>query len=143
MVLSLGVPVPIFVSVYNTLPASVYIIDRIFPGGRPPVTLLQLVSASVTLVTASVLVVTQVGLDFSDSAYFWLVVGVICSVTYTLHCRFEICVIKRQSSSFVIISSSGSLMPATAPGIGCITTQCSASLSSPPPLSIWRRLSRP
>ena len=77
-------------SVYNTLPASVYIIDRIFPGGRPPVTLLQLVSASVTLVTASVLVVTQVGLDFSDSAYFWLVVGVICSVTYTLHCRFVI-----------------------------------------------------
>lgn len=82
-----GVPVPIFVSVYNTLPASVYIIDRIFPGGRPPVTLLQLASASVTLVTATVLVVTQVGLDFSDSAYFWLVVGVICSVTYTLHCR--------------------------------------------------------
>ena len=77
-------------SVYNTLPASVYIIDRIFPGGRPPVTLLQLASASVTLVTATVLVVTQVGLDFSDSAYFWLVVGVICSVTYTLHCRFVI-----------------------------------------------------
>ena len=138
--LFLGVPVPIFVSVYNTLPASVYIIDRIFPGGRPPVTLLQLVSASVTLVTASVLVVTQVGLDFSDSAYFWLVVGVICSVTYTLHCRFVICMIQSKSS---VISSSGSLMPATAPGIGCITTQCSASLSSLPPLSIWRRLSRP
>ena len=85
-----GVPVPIFVSVYNTLPASVYIIDRIFPGGRPPVTVLQLVSASLTLVTASVLVATQIGLDFSDTAYFWLVVGVICSVTYTLHCRFTI-----------------------------------------------------
>ena len=97
MVLVPGVPVPIFVSVYNTLPASVYIIDRIFPAGRPPVTLLQLVSASVTLVTASVLVVTQVGLDFSDSAYFWLVVGVICSVTYTLHCRFLICMIQKVS----------------------------------------------
>ena len=70
-------------SVYNTLPAAIYIIDRIFPGGRPPVGLLQLGAASVTLVTAAVLVLTQVGLDFSDSAYFWLVVGVICSATYT------------------------------------------------------------
>jgi len=82
-----GVPVPIFISVSNTLPASIYIIDRIFPGGRPPVTLLQLAAASITLVTASVLVITKIGLDFSDTAYFWLLVGVICQVTYTLHGR--------------------------------------------------------
>ena len=30
----------------------------------------------------------QVGLDFSDSAYFWLVVAVITSGAYCLHCRF-------------------------------------------------------
>jgi len=82
-----GVPLPIFVSVYNTLPASIYIIDRIFPGGRPPVGVLQLGAAVITVTTATVLVLTQVGLDFSDSAYFWLVVGVVCSATYTLHCR--------------------------------------------------------
>ena len=37
--------------------------------------------------TASVLVITKIGLDFSDTAYFWLLVGVICQVTYTLHGR--------------------------------------------------------
>jgi len=82
-----GVSVPIFVSVLNTLPAAIYVIDRIFPGGRPPVDLLQLAGAVVTLASATALVLTQVGLDFSDSAYFWLLVAVICTVAYTLHCR--------------------------------------------------------
>ena len=49
---------------------------------------LQLGAASVTVITAAIIVLTQVGLDFSDSAYFWMVVGVICSATYTLHCRY-------------------------------------------------------
>jgi len=82
-----GISIPVFVSVYNTLPASIYIIDRIFPGGRPPVGVLQLGAASVTLITATVLVLTHVGLNFSETAFFWLVVGVVCSVAYTLHTR--------------------------------------------------------
>ena len=74
-------------SVLNTLPAAIYVIDRIFPGGRPPVDWLQLTGALVTLASATAIVLTQVGLEFSDSAYFWLLVAVICHVAYTLHCR--------------------------------------------------------
>ena len=76
-------------SVLNTLPAGIYVIDRLFPGGqgRPPVDILQLAGAVVTLASATALVLTQVGLDFSDSAYFWLVVSVTCCLAYTLHCR--------------------------------------------------------
>ena len=82
-----GVPLPVFVSVLNTIPASIYVIDRIFPGGRPPVDILQLAGAIVTLASATALILTQVGLEFSDSAYFWLLVAVTCYVAYTLHCR--------------------------------------------------------
>jgi len=81
-----GVPIPIYVSVYNTLPATVYLLDTVLPN-RPPVGPLQLGSAVVTLVTGGGLVLSQVGLDFSDSAYFWLVVGVVCSAAYCLHTR--------------------------------------------------------
>jgi len=57
-----GTPIPIFVSVYNVLPAAIYALDRILPG-------------------------PQVGLDFYDSSYFWLVTGVVTSGVYCLHCR--------------------------------------------------------
>eukprot|EP00092_Neocalanus_flemingeri_P024574 GFUD01026653.1.p1 GENE.GFUD01026653.1~~GFUD01026653.1.p1 ORF type:complete len:307 (+),score=73.85 GFUD01026653.1:98-1018(+) len=81
-----GVPIPIFVSVYNTLPASIYLLDRVLPD-HPPVGPLQFGSAVTTLVSGGILVLSQIGLDFSDSAYFWLVVGVVCSAAYCLHCR--------------------------------------------------------
>jgi len=81
-----GVPIPIFVSVYNTLPATIYLLDTVLPN-RPPVGPLQLGSAVTTLVTGGGLVLSQIGLDFSDSAYFWLVVGVVCSAAYCLHTR--------------------------------------------------------
>ena len=38
-------------------------------------------------VELSLSLINQVGLDFSDSAYFWLVVAVVCSGSYALHCR--------------------------------------------------------
>jgi len=81
-----GVPIPIYVSVYNTLPATIYLLDTVLPN-RPPVGPLQLGSAVTTLVTGGGLVLSQIGLDFSDSAYFWLVVGVVCSAAYCLHTR--------------------------------------------------------
>jgi len=84
------VPIPVFVAVYNTLPAAVYLLERLLPGGaqgRPPSSPLQAGCSVVTLVTGAILVLVQVGLDFSDSAYFWLVVGVITSGAYCLHCR--------------------------------------------------------
>jgi len=81
-----GVPIPIFVSVYNTLPATIYLLDTVLPN-RPPVGPLQLGSAVTTLATGGILVLCQIGLDFSDSAYFWLVVGVVCSAAYCLHTR--------------------------------------------------------
>lgn len=85
-----GVPIPIYVSVLNTLPAAVYVLDRLLPGSsqsRPPSSPLQMGCSIVTLVTGTVLVLSQVGLDFSDSAYFWLVVAVVTSGAYCLHCR--------------------------------------------------------
>jgi len=85
-----GVPIPIYVSVWNSLPAGVYVLDRLVPGGqqgRPPTSPLQAGCSLLCLLTGTVLVLTQVGLDFSDSAYFWLVVGVITSGAYCLHCR--------------------------------------------------------
>jgi len=81
-----GLPIPIFVSVYNTLPASIYILDRVLPN-QPPTGPLQFGSAVITLASGGVLVLSQIGLDFSDSAYFWLVVGVVCSGAYSIHCR--------------------------------------------------------
>jgi drug/metabolite transporter (DMT)-like permease len=80
------VPIPIYVSVFNTLPAIIYLLDTVLPN-RPPVGPLQLGSAVATLLTGGGLVLSQVGLNFSDSAYFWLVVGVVCSAAYTLHTR--------------------------------------------------------
>jgi len=81
-----GVSIPIFVSVYNTLPATIYLLDTVLPN-RPPVGPLQLGAAFINLITGGVLVLSQVGLNFSDSAYFWLVVGVVCSAAYCLHTR--------------------------------------------------------
>jgi len=81
-----GVSIPIYVSVFNTLPASIYLLDTVLPN-RPPVGPLQLASAILTLSSGSILVISQIGLDFSDSAYFWLVVGVVCSAAYCLHTR--------------------------------------------------------
>jgi len=81
-----GLPIPIFVSVYNILPASIYLLDRVLPH-QAPTGHLQFGAALVTLVSGVVLVLSQIGLDFSDSAYFWLVVGVVCSAAYCLHCR--------------------------------------------------------
>lgn len=83
-----GVPVPIFVSVFNTLPALIYLLDRVIAKtGAPPASPLQFGASICTLATGSVLVLSQISLDFSDSAYFWLVVGVVTSAAYCLHCR--------------------------------------------------------
>jgi len=81
-----GLPIPIFISTYNILPAVVYLLDFLVPS-RPPIAPLQAVAALVSIVTAASLVFGQIGLQFDDSAYFWLVVGVICSLAHTLHCR--------------------------------------------------------
>jgi len=83
-----GVPIPIFVSVFNTLPAVIYLLDRLLPkSGGPPTSVLQVCASIGTLSTGSILVLSQISLNFSDSAYFWLVVGVVCSAAYCLHCR--------------------------------------------------------
>jgi len=83
-----GIPLPIFVCVFNTLPAIIYIIDRVFSkAGSPPVSPLQVVSSICTLITGSLLVISKISINFGDSAYFWLVVGVVCSTAYCLHCR--------------------------------------------------------
>lgn len=85
-----GVPIPVYVSVLNSLPAAVYLLDRLAPSGsqgRPPSSPLQLACSCIALSTSTVLVLSQVGLDFSDSAYFWLVVAVVTSGAYCLHCR--------------------------------------------------------
>jgi len=85
-----GIPIPVYVSVLNSVPAGVYLIDRIFPAGaqgRPPSSPLQLACSVIAVATGTILVLSQVGLDFSDSAYFWLVVAVVCSGSYALHCR--------------------------------------------------------
>jgi len=82
-----GLPIPVCVSVWNTLPASLYLLDRLLPGGRPGAGPLQLAAAAITTATGALLVLTQAGLEFSDSAYFWLVVGVVCSLAHCLHCR--------------------------------------------------------
>ena len=47
----------------------------------------------------------QVGLDFSDSAYFWLVVAVITSGAYCLHCRFPTNVYTRLRMYLELIGS--------------------------------------
>ena len=47
----------------------------------------------------------QVGLDFSDSAYFWLVVAVITSGAYCLHCRFPTNIYKRLRTYLELIGS--------------------------------------
>lgn len=84
-----GTSIPIFVSVYNVLPASIYALDSLLPGpqGRPPGAPLQTGCCVVVLLTGASLVISQVGLDFYDSAYFWLVTGIVTSGVYCLHCR--------------------------------------------------------
>merc|ERR1712025_1107780 len=64
------------------------IIDRVFSkAGSPPVSPLQVVSSICTLITGSLLVISKISINFGDSAHFWLVVGVVCSTAYCLHCR--------------------------------------------------------
>jgi len=85
-----GVPIPIFVSVFNILPALIYLLDRLLPkSGAPPTSVLQVCSSIMTLCTGSILVLSQISLNFGDSAYFWLVVGVVCTAAYCLHCRIS------------------------------------------------------
>jgi hypothetical protein len=80
------IPVSVYISVQNTLPAGIYLLDRVFPG-RPPTPPLQGVCSVITLLTGIGLVVVETSLDFQDSAYFWIIVGVSCTVASTLHSR--------------------------------------------------------
>lgn len=81
-----SIPVPIFISCYNIIPALISLLDFAVPS-RPPIAPLQTVASLLSIITGSCLIIGQVGLTFNDSAYFWLVVGIICTLAHTLYCR--------------------------------------------------------
>jgi len=81
-----SIPIPIFISCYNIIPALISLLDFAVPS-RPPVAPLQTVASVVSIITGSCLIIGQVGLTFDDSAYFWLVVGIITTLAHTLYSR--------------------------------------------------------
>jgi len=81
-------PVCVFLAVQNTVPAGVYLFERISPNpSRQPTAPLQFLGASSALLTGLGLVIGETSLNFSDTGYFWLLVGVVCNAASFLHAR--------------------------------------------------------
>jgi len=80
-------PISVFIALQNTLPAGIYLLDRVKPGSRPPTATLQGACAVLTFITGVILVLGETSLDFQESGYFWLIIGVMCNGASILHSR--------------------------------------------------------
>jgi len=82
------VPVCVYLAVQNTLPAAIFLFDKLYPSStRAPIQPLPAASAVTVMLTGVGLIMTETSLDFQESGYFWLIVGVMCTAASTLHAR--------------------------------------------------------
>lgn len=81
-------PVCVYLAVQNALPASIFLFDRLYPSkSRVPLPPLQGAAGIIVMLTSIGLVLSQSSLEFQESGYFWLIVGVVCNASSTLHAR--------------------------------------------------------
>lgn len=82
------VAVIVYLAVQNALPAAIFLFDRLYPSRvRMPLPPLQGAGAALVMITSIGLVMTESSLEFQESGYFWLIVGVVCNAAATLHAR--------------------------------------------------------
>eukprot|EP00088_Acartia_fossae_P005092 TRINITY_DN12228_c0_g1_i11.p1 TRINITY_DN12228_c0_g1~~TRINITY_DN12228_c0_g1_i11.p1 ORF type:complete len:308 (-),score=47.88 TRINITY_DN12228_c0_g1_i11:238-1161(-) len=82
------IPVCVYLAVQNALPASIFLFDRLYPSRtRVPLPPVQGLAAVIVMLTAIGLVISESSLEFQESGYFWLIVGIVCNAASTLHAR--------------------------------------------------------